>query len=297
MRAHSHGGRALAAAVLTSSAAIFGASYGCGESFSSSAAADAGAATDASSSSDALALSAFCESESHNSPMFDLCDSFDDRTAQDVVGRWTEVRTGAAYDQIALTIDDSASVSKPASLRIHRATSGAEAGHFLGFEADVAEGQTWRVRGRLGAQFTAPEGASGYASFAPVVLKLLSGQSTQIPVAHAYLRFDASNDGGARSASAASAGTNPFSAASTTTYRLLSWDSPRLFTFEITMTRSTALTSPLTVTVQLDSETTTFQLDRAAAALVNPRLQIQVGGFTASGGWDFHADDIVITHN
>jgi hypothetical protein len=293
MRAHPSGSRALAAALAPLLAASFTASSGCGESFSSDATVDGGVSgVDGAGTTDAGALSAFCEAESHNSPMFDLCDSFDDRGTDAVVGKWNEVQTGA-YAQIALSIDNSASVSHPASLRIQRATSGAEAGHFLSFDTDFGEGQTWVMRGSLTAQF-APSTASASATFAPIVVKVLSAQ---IPVAHAFLKFDVFGDTRTPSASAVGAGVNPFSAAAATTYSLQRWESPRLFKFAISVTRPAIPSTSPSVSVQLDSATTTFQLDRAPSVLVNPRLQIQLGGFAAAGGWDFHADNIVITHN
>jgi hypothetical protein len=287
MRAYPRGSRVLAAAFVPSLAAAFMAFYGCGEAFSSGAGSDA--STDGG-SSDSGALSAFCEAESHNSPMFDLCDSFDDRGTDDVVGDWSEVQTGA-YDQIALSIDNNASVSQPASLRIHRATSGAEAGHFLSFEPDFGEGETWSMRGTLSAEF-ASSGVS--ATFVPIVVKVLSAR---LPVAHAFLRFDTFSDARSPSVAAVGAGSNPFSATATSTYPLLNWRSPGSFKFAISVTRPATRDTPPSVTVQLDSATTTFQLDRAPNVLVTPRLQLQLGGFAAAGGWDFHADNIVITHN
>ncbi len=285
MRAHSRGNRALAVAFLASLTAFVCVSSGCGAVFSLGS--DGGSPDGASDAPGSEAGTNFCEDQSHQSPIPALCDSFDDRqNAQDTVGRWTEVVEGDG-SKIALSIDSNASVSRPSSLRIQRVESGSEGAHFLRFEASLEPGQEWHFRGKIGIRYQ-PVQATG-AGIAPLVIRVMS---TKVAVAHTYLKFDVSADGKTHTVSALRSGSNPFNP--TGTELLQSW-AEQVYAFDLGISRASTVSGPVTAVLHFDGSSKEFELSDAPRTLTLPTIRMDLGGYTAAGGWDVHVDDVVIT--
>ena len=294
MRAHSRGNRALAVAFFAMLAGVAGVSGGCGTAFS-----DGADATDAASSTQDGApaegstvdgaASSYCDEQSRQSPVPDLCDSFDDRQSpQDVRGRWPDEVAEGDSSKVALSIDSNVSASKPGSLRVQRVESGSEGAHYLRFEANFERGQTWRLHGKVSTHF---QGTSTIpVNFAPFIMRVASAK---VSLAHAYFKFDMSADGTTRVVSALRSGASPFAPSESSAMQ--SW-TDSVYIFEIAVTRPVAPGSVPSASLRFDSSIKTFDLTDTPRTLGPATIRIDVGGYTAAGGWDFHVDDVVITH-